>query len=216
MKNQGGFTLIELMVSLVIIGTLASIAVPMYSQHVEKSRVTSCQAEVRGYLAEGYHRLTNNLVGGNVASGACNSVNIDLTEREIVGKVDYQGNEIDVVMDFEGNLGAFSQTGVMTSYYGFRDGFAFLPYNPSQDFGEWCLTLHQTYVHTQVNDSVPTLGAVNNQPQFFPDTRRCRIPTVGRTINIYENQYGEVLCNQDTASQRYCDGQPRERQPIEF
>jgi prepilin-type N-terminal cleavage/methylation domain-containing protein len=39
-KNQGGFTLVELMVVIIIVGILAAIAVPLYTDYVEKARVT--------------------------------------------------------------------------------------------------------------------------------------------------------------------------------
>lgn len=62
--KEHGFTLIELMIVVAIIGILAAVAIPMYQNYMAKSQITSAVAELNG--AKPQYEL---IVSGASASG---------------------------------------------------------------------------------------------------------------------------------------------------
>lgn len=77
-RHQQGFTLIELMIVVAIIGILASIAIPAYQDYTNRAKVTEAinlMSAAKTGVAE-YYDATNSLASNNSEAGVATAASI--------------------------------------------------------------------------------------------------------------------------------------------
>jgi len=81
MMNKKGFTLVELMIVVVILGILVAIAIPIFSAVTKNAKKKACASNIR--IIEG--NLTNYLATGNDGGPFGKKADVDLSSSAFTG-----------------------------------------------------------------------------------------------------------------------------------
>ncbi|MDA3871698.1 MAG: prepilin-type N-terminal cleavage/methylation domain-containing protein [Candidatus Marinimicrobia bacterium] len=91
LRNQAGFTLVELMIVIVIVGILAAVAVPIYQSNINKAKMSECDAAL-GTIRTALR--VNFAENGNYPTNAANTQVVGAAGLD-VGTIDLTGKYFD-------------------------------------------------------------------------------------------------------------------------
>jgi len=110
--TQKGFTLIELMIVVAIIGILAAIAIPAYQDYIARSQASEGVSLAGGLKTEINDNVQDGTCGTNIATGKYSEATVSGTPTVTAAATDVTGCIITI------NYGAGTATGVSAAIAG--------------------------------------------------------------------------------------------------